>query len=74
MKDAKFHKQIAAVVKQLRKNNKVEQTELASEIGVHVRTIQGIEAGTNNTSAEILKAIADYLDVKFSELIKMAGY
>ena len=74
MKDAKFHKQVAAVIKQLRKKNEVDQTELAAEIGVHVRTIQGIEAGTNNTSAEILKAIAEYLDVKFSELIIKAGY
>ena len=74
MKDKKFHKAIAEAVKQLRKENEVEQTELAAEIEVHVNTIQRIEAGTNNTSAEILKSIAEYFEIKFSEMIKWAGY
>jgi len=74
MRDQNFHTAIAKVIKDTRKHLNFTQKEIAEIVKVNVRTIRHIEAGTNNTTADLLKAIAECFNLKLSTLLTKAGY
>lgn len=57
-------------VRQLRKQKKFSQEELAQETGLHRTYISDIERGNRNVSLENIKKIADALDVQLNYLLK----
>lgn len=62
-------------IKNLRKQNKLSQRELAEKSGVSNAEISRIETGDRKSpSPAILKAFAPYLKVSYEELMKQAGY
>lgn len=57
-------------VRQLRKQKKFSQEELAQRTGLHRTYISDIERGNRNVSLENIKKIADALDVQLNYLLK----
>lgn len=57
-------------VRQLRKQKKFSQEELAQKAGLHRTYISDIERGNRNVSLENIKKIADALDVQLNYLLK----
>jgi transcriptional regulator with XRE-family HTH domain len=56
-------------IKEIRKNNKITQTELAEKIGVTQAAVAKIEANTNNSlSVDMALKIAGALDTNIYEL------
>lgn len=51
-----------------RKSKKLTIKDLANKVGVHYTMISRYENGVNNPSVDVLKKLADALDVKQSEL------
>lgn len=56
-------------LKELRKEKKLTQKELAKIIGVHYRTLQNWEDGTSNIKPEKAKKLADYFGVSVGYLL-----
>jgi len=57
-------------VKELRKQKKFSQEELAQKTGLHRTYISDIERGNRNVSLENIKKIANALDVQMDFLLK----
>lgn len=54
-----------------RKERKVTQKQLASDLGLTVRTIQNYESGASVPRSKVIRTqIADYFDVTVSKLFK----
>ena len=56
-------------IKNARKNKKITQNELATNLNVKTRTIQNYESNNRTPSIEILNKIAEYLSVNIADLI-----
>lgn len=56
-------------IKQLRKDFKVTQVQLAELLNVSLRNFQYIESGKQNLNQDQLIAIADYFDVSLDYLV-----
>jgi len=57
-------------VRELRKQKKFSQEELAQKTGLHRTYISDIERGNRNVSLENIKKIANALDVRMDFLLK----
>ena len=55
-------------LKEVRKEKKLSQTELAEMVGVSRNTISSIETGQFNTTAKLALVLCIALDKKFEEL------
>ena len=55
-------------LKQLRKERKITQAELAFTLGMHERSFRGYEAGTVQPTLSVIIAIADYFNVSLDYL------
>ena len=62
-------KGISQKIKEIRLEQKLTQSSLASSCDVDIRTIQRIEKGTFNMSLKILFLISDSLKINPSELL-----
>ena len=60
---------ISEKIKQLRKNKKMSQKELAQKTGLSIGSIQGYEQGRYNPKLETVLKIADALEVNVTELL-----
>ncbi|MFA5543167.1 MAG: helix-turn-helix transcriptional regulator [Bacilli bacterium] len=58
---------IAARTKQLRKEHKMSQLDLAMKVGIDRNQISRIENAENNVSIKTLHKLVEQLDVEFSE-------
>jgi len=56
-------------IKELRKERKLKQKELADEFSVKLRTYQGYEYGESYPEVAKLLAIADFFDVSLDYLV-----
>ena len=56
-------------MKELRKERKLKQQELADEFSVKLRTYQGYEGGRSEPKFETLIALADLFDVTLDYLL-----
>lgn len=56
-------------IKNARKNKKITQNELATNLNVTTRTIQNYESNNRTPSIDILNKIAEYLSVNIADLI-----
>jgi len=64
---------LAQVIRQARKARKLEPVDVSSRSGIHVRTIERIEAGEiRNPSLPTLRAIARVLGCTVTELLERA--
>lgn len=66
--DKKFLKVLGGRIRALRKQADISQDQLAFEAGIRREQIIRIESGTQNTSVDILKKIADTFEIKLKEL------
>lgn len=66
--DKKFLKALGTKIRTLRKQQNISQDQLAFETGIRREQIIRIEFGKQNTSIDILKKIADTLDIKVKDL------
>ncbi len=57
-------------VRELRKQKKMSQGDLAKILGVHPTYISGIERGVRNMALKNIEKLAGALGVKIEELIK----
>ena len=57
-------------IKNLRKDRKMKQIELAVEVGVDARTIVAIEAGKRNPTLKTINKLARALEIPVHELLK----
>lgn len=55
-------------LKEVRKEKKLSQTELAEMVGVSRNTISSIETGQFNPTAKLALVLCIALDIKFEEL------
>jgi len=61
---------IGAFLRDLRKEKRITQEQLAEELGVSGRTISRWETGNNMPDISLLVEIAEYFDVSIPEIIK----
>ena len=74
MQEKKFHTLIGKELQDLRKEKGLTQVQVARELNITSRALQYIEAGTNNTTAELLILYAKALDMKLSSILLKIGY
>lgn len=74
MREQSFHTQIGIQLRELRKKKGLTQIEAARKLNISSRALQYIEAGTNNTTAELLLLYSKLLDTKLSTLLLAIGY
>lgn len=55
-------------IRELRKQNKVTQDDLAGSVGVTRQTIISLENGKYNASLQLAHKIAKYFDMKIEEI------
>ena len=68
--DKKFLKALGKRIRVLRKQqDDMSQDQLAFEVGIRREQIIRIEAGTQNTSIDIVKKIADVFEIPLKELV-----
>ena len=67
--DRKFLKALGKKARELRKENKMSQDQLAFEVGIRREQIIRIEAGSQSTGIDVLKKVADVFDIKLKELL-----
>lgn len=60
---------LGPILKNLRKENKLTQKELADKINVTHVSISGYESGNRNPDTETLQLIADYFDTSVDYLL-----
>lgn len=63
-KAAAFRKKLGKRIREVRKQQKLTQTQLSFESGVGRRVIVHIEKGIQNVTVDTLAALADALEVK----------
>ena len=61
------------IISQLRKENKITQEELASEVGVTRQTITSIENGKYIASLPLAFKIAEFFEMKIEDIFTMEG-
>ncbi|BAG07564.1 DNA-binding helix-turn-helix protein [Finegoldia magna SY403409CC001050417] len=61
------------IISQLRKENKITQEELASEVGVTRQTITSIENGKYIASLPLAFKIAKFFEMKIEDIFTMEG-
>ena len=59
------------IISQLRKENKITQEELASEVGVTRQTITSIENGKYIASLPLAFKIANFFEMKIEDVFTM---
>ncbi len=69
-----MEKRLGQRVRELRKKQKMSQTELAEKAGVALMTISRLERGEHDPHMRTLWRIARSLGVPVVELIRSAGY
>ena len=62
-------KEIGAFLKQLRKEKRITQEQLAEILGVSGRTVSRWETGTNLPDLSILVQISEYYNVEIGEIL-----
>lgn len=72
MKD--MEKRLGQRIRELRKERRMSQTELAEKAGVALMTISRLERGEHDPHMRTLWRIARSLGVPVVELIRSAGY
>lgn len=65
--DKNFIKALGKRIKELRKEQAISQDQLAFEVGIRREQVIRIESGTQNTSIDIVRKIADNFDMKLKE-------
>ena len=63
-------KNIGIVLRNLRAQKGISQEKLALETGIGRRYMSDIENGRRNVSLEIIEKLADYFEIKPSELVE----
>jgi transcriptional regulator with XRE-family HTH domain len=66
--DKKFLKVLGKRIKDIRLKQKISQNQLAFEVGIRREQIIRIEFGSQNTSIDILKKIADAFEMELKDL------
>lgn len=66
--DKKFLKALGKRIKELRKEQEMSQDQLSFETGIRREQVIRIESGTQNTSIDILKNIADVFEISLKDL------
>lgn len=56
-------------IKQLRRNERLTQEELAEKVGVSPRTVRAFESGSNGTSIDVLIDLAELFNTSLDYLI-----
>jgi transcriptional regulator with XRE-family HTH domain len=64
--------QLGRTIRKLRRGRGVTIEALAEASGLHPTYLSGIERGRRNPTLKVLTAIAAALDIKTSELIRLA--
>jgi transcriptional regulator with XRE-family HTH domain len=64
--------QIGSALRKLRIERELTLEELAKTSGLHWTYLSGIERGRRNPTLKVLAAVAAALDVKTSDLIRLA--
>ncbi|MFS0819018.1 helix-turn-helix transcriptional regulator [Lysinibacillus sp. 1P01SD] len=66
--------EIGKKIKDIRKERKITQKQLAEKLGNAESTIRMWELGKNHPSPDSLKKISEILDYDYAELMHVAGY
>jgi XRE family transcriptional regulator, regulator of sulfur utilization len=69
-----MEKRLGRRIRELRKEQRMSQTELAQKAGVALMTISRLERGEHDPHMRTLVRIARSLGVPLLELIRSAGY
>ena len=69
-----MEKRLGRRIRELRKERRMSQTELAEKAGVALMTISRLERGEHDPHMKTLWRIARSLGVPLLELIRSAGY
>jgi transcriptional regulator with XRE-family HTH domain len=64
--------QLGVVIRRLRKQRHLSIESLAGAAGIHTTYLSGIERGRRNPSWNVTRSLAGALDVKLSELARLA--
>jgi transcriptional regulator with XRE-family HTH domain len=56
-------------IKQLRKENKLTQEQLAEKIGVSSRQVRAFESGENGASIDVLVALTEFFNTSLDYLV-----
>lgn len=67
--DKKFIKSLGKRIRELRKQNRISQSQLAFEIGIRREQIIRIEFGRQSTNIDILKKISDVFEIPLKGLL-----
>jgi transcriptional regulator with XRE-family HTH domain len=67
-------RRLGQTIREIRKKRKLSQTELAEKADVALMTISRIERGEHDPHVRTLQKIADGLDVRVLQLMRLAGY
>ena len=68
---SEFLKKIGLRITELRDLNKISQLDLSIKAGIDERTLRRIESGTMNSSIYNLYKIANVLNIKLQDLLKI---
>jgi transcriptional regulator with XRE-family HTH domain len=63
---------VGANLREIRKNKKLSQEDLAEKSGFHYVYIGGVERGERNINLRNLERIANALEIELSELFKLS--
>lgn len=63
---------LGTAVRNLRRSAGLRQEDLAHSAGIHFTTLRRIETGKADPTLSTLRRLADALDVKLAELVRMA--
>lgn len=74
MNDNDFATNLGNRIRELRKNKGVSQLELAYDMDMSMNTISGIELGKISPKIDMLKKIAQKLDIDISELFDFSEH
>lgn len=67
--DKKFLKDLGERIRKLRKQQEITQDQFAFEVGIRREQVIRIELGSQNTSINILRKMADTLNMQLKELL-----
>ncbi len=71
MKKDVLLKELGNRIREIRKKNKLTQTELAHSVGKDQQSIQRLEAGNVNPTIYYLQELAEGLEVEVWQLVKL---
>ncbi len=61
---------IGAVIKSLRLNKKMSQTELGKQLGYSARTVSDWENGNTEPNITTIKALVNFFDITYEEFFE----